>query len=90
MNLNHGHVSVYIPKYERNFVKVCFLFAEKKAKRLGEKSRFSMFLLKALKNHSNGMNREDKDLFEECAYELAKKEKPKASQFVDRFIDKRK
>lgn len=84
--LAHGNISIYIPKYQRNFLRILLKFIEKKAEKAEEHLNFSSFFLKCLKTYVNRMSKEDKDLFEECAYELAQKEKPQAAEFVDRFI----
>ena len=86
MNLDHGNISIYIPKFERNFVRILLKFIGKKAEESEERPNFSSFFLKCLKTYINQLSKEDKSLFEECAYELAQKEKPKAAQFVDQFI----
>jgi len=77
-----GSLSIYIPKYDRNFLKICELYS----KEIYKSTSFSGFILMCVKNYINNLSRKDKANFEEIAYKLAKKDKPKASEFVDRFI----
>ena len=81
-NQLYGRISVYVPKHERNFLKIC----EKYALEEFPDSSFSAFVIMCVKSFVNGLNREDKKKFESMAWELAKKEKPKTSDFVERFI----
>jgi len=77
-----GNMSVYIPKHERSFLNICFCYA----KEAFPDFSFSQFILMCIKNYINTMDRENKKVFEDQAYKLAQKEKPKATEYVDRFI----
>jgi len=78
----YKQLSIYVPKHQRNFVAICEEFV--KAKYPGES--LSAFILDCIRDKINTLSREDKKLFEEQAYKLAKKEKPSTSDFVDKFI----
>jgi len=78
----YRNLSIYVPKYEGNFMKVCEHFVKKEF----EDQSFSQFLLTCVKTYINGMPRELKKKFEACAYDLAKKDKPKSTEFVDKFM----
>jgi len=71
-----------VPKHQRNFIQICEEFV--KTKYPGES--LSAFIIDCVRDKINTLSREDKKLFEEQAYKLAKKEKPSTSDFVDKFI----
>jgi len=77
-----GNMSVYVPKHERNFLNICFNYV----KTAFPEFSFSQFILMCIKNYINTMDRENKKRFEDEAYKIAQKEKPKATEYVDRFI----
>tara|TARA_B100000287_G_C20364251_1_gene675078 strand:+ start:413 stop:685 length:273 start_codon:yes stop_codon:yes gene_type:complete len=78
----YSNLAIYIPKHESNFFKICKEFVKKKF----PGRSFSWFIIETMKNYVNSLPKNDKDLFESCAMEMAKKDKPKASSFVDKFI----
>ena len=81
-NSLYKQLSIYVPKHQRNFVAICEEFV--KAKYPDES--LSAFILDCVRDKINTLTREDKKLFEEQAYKLAKKEKPSTTDFVDKFI----
>tara|TARA_R100000008_G_C3585985_1_gene172323 strand:+ start:1834 stop:2121 length:288 start_codon:yes stop_codon:yes gene_type:complete len=81
-NSLYKQLSIYVPKHQRNFVQICEEFV--KVKYPGES--LSAFILECVRDKINTLSREDKKLFEEQAYKLAKKEKPTTTEFVDKFI----
>lgn len=81
-NSLYKQLSIYVPKHQRNFVQICEEFV--KAKYPDES--LSAFILDCVRDKINSLSREDKKLFEEQAYKLAKKDKPTTSDFVDKFI----
>lgn len=83
-NQLYGRISVYVPKHERNFLKICEKYAETEFPDYS----YSSFVIMCIKSFVNSLNREDKKRFEELAWQLAKKEKPTTSDFVERFINK--
>lgn len=78
----YKQISVYVPKYQRNFVRIC----EEYVKAKYPDSSFSNFILECVTDKINLLSREDKKIFESQAYRLAQKEKPTATEFVDKFI----
>ena len=78
----YKQLSIYVPKFQRNFIKICEQYVKAKY----PDSSFSSFILQAVSEHINKLSREDKKLFEEQAYKLAQKEKPTTTEFVDKFI----
>ena len=78
----YKQISVYVPKYQRNFIHICEEFTKEKY----PDSSFSSFILECVSEKINSLSREDKKLFEEQAYKLAQKEKPSTVDFVDKFI----
>ena len=78
----YKQLSIYVPKYQRNFIKIC----EEYVKAKYPESSFSSLILQCVTDHINKLSREDKKLFEEQAYKLAQKEKPTSTEFVDKFI----
>ncbi len=78
----YKQLSIYVPKFQRNFIKICEQYAKAKY----PDSSFSNFVIQAVSDHINKLSREDKKLFEEQAYKLAQKEKPTTTEFVDKFI----
>mgnify|MGYP005995269477 FL=1 len=81
-NSLYKQLSIYVPKHQRNFVQICEEFVKEKYP--GES--LSAFILDCVRDKINSLSREDKKLFEEQAYKLAKKDKPTTSDFVDKFI----
>jgi len=86
MNLDHGNISVYIPKKNKNFLKICMIYAEEEL----EITSFSSFIILCIKQFVNTMTKEQKSKFEAISQRLAKEEKPRASEFVDQYIRKNK
>ena len=78
----YKQISVYVPKYQRNFIKICEEYTKEKY----PDSSFSNFILNCVTQIINSLPREDKKLFEAQAYKLAKKDKPTTTAFVDKFI----
>jgi len=78
----YGNVSLYIPKHERNFMRICQAYAEKEY----PDTSWSQFVIMCIKTYINRLSREEKKAFEEQAWKLAQLEKPKTSEFVDKFI----
>jgi len=78
----YKQLSVYVPKYQRNFIHICEEFVKEKY----PGTAFSTFILECISERINSLSREDKKLFEEQAYKLAQKEKPTTTEFVDKFI----
>ena len=81
-NSLYKQLSIYVPKHQRNFVQICEEFVKEKY----PDESLSAFILDCVRDKINSLSREDKKLFEEQAYKLAKKEKPSTSDFVDKFI----
>jgi len=73
--------SIYIPKHERNFIKVCEAYAD----RMGFTS-WSGFLVHCVKYFINNLPRDQKKEFQDIAYEIAKKDRPEATDFVGRTM----
>ena len=78
----YSNLAVYIPKHESNFFKICKEFVKRKY----PGRSFSWFIINAMKDFINSLSKDYKQLFESCAQDIAKKEKPKAASFVDKFI----
>ena len=78
----YSNLAVYIPKHESNFFKICKEFCKRKF----PGRSFSWFIINAMKDYINSLSKNEKDLFEQCALDIAKKDKPKAASFVDKFI----
>ena len=78
----YKQLSIYVPKHQRNFVAICEEFIKIKY----PDESLSAFILDCIRDRINTLSREDKKLFEEQAYKLAKKEKPSTVDFVDKFI----
>ena len=83
-NKLYGNLSFYIPKHEKNFVRICDAFRQKEFPDMS----FSGFVLMCMKHYINSLDRQGKKNFEDAAYALVQKEKPKATEFVDKFISK--
>ena len=79
----YGNISVYIPKYDRNFIRICEKYAADKFPDVS----WSQFIIMCIKHYINGLPREEKQVFEKHAWDLAKLEKPKTTEFVDKFIN---
>ncbi|MAH06813.1 hypothetical protein CMI38_01020 [Candidatus Pacearchaeota archaeon] len=78
----YGNTSIYIPKYDRNFIKICEQYV---ANRFPDSS-WSQFVIMCIKHYINGLPKKEKESFESHAWKLAKLEKPKSTEFVDKFI----
>jgi len=76
------NLSLYVPKHDANFLNICREFVKLRY----PKKSLSWFFINAVKDKINLLPIEDKRTFEDCAYKLAKKEKPRAAKFVDKFI----
>ena len=75
-------ISLYVSKNMRNFIKICRVYVKK----YFPDERFSTFVIKCIRNYVNTLSKEERDNFEECALELAKKEQPKAADYASKFI----
>ena len=78
----YGNSSIYITKYDRNFIRICEQYAADKF----PDSSWSHFVIMCIKNYINGLPKKEKESFESHAWKLAKLEKPKSTEFVDKFI----
>ena len=52
----YKQLSIYVPKYQRNFIKIC----EEYVKAKYPESSFSSFILQCVTDHINKLSREDK------------------------------
>ncbi len=86
MRIDHGNVSLYVPKRTRNFIKVCMLYAEEEL----QITKFSSFVMMCIKHFVNSLDVEEKAKFENYTRQLAERDRPEASKFVDRFIEQNK
>ena len=82
MNLTRNNISIYIPRNVRNFVKICMVYAEEEL----DISSFSNFIILCMKEFVNKLPKEQRKKFEQIGRKIAKKEKPRAVEFVDKFI----
>jgi len=82
VKLTHGNISVYVPRKNMNFLKICIAYAEEE---LGITS-FSNFIILCIKDFVNRMNKDQKAKFEAIAQRIAKEEKPRATEYVDKFM----
>ncbi len=80
----YHNTSLYIPKEEAHFLKICRVFI----KEVFEDMSFSGFVLMCIKDYLNNMSLANRRKFEDCAYALSQKERPKIAAFVDKFIQK--
>lgn len=79
---SYGNTSIYIPKYDKNFMKICERYAAAKF----PDSSWSQFVINCIKHYINGLSKDEKVAFEDHAWALAQLEKPKSTEFVDKFI----
>ena len=86
MKIDHGNVSIYVPKRTRNFIKICMLYASEEL----EITKFSSFVMMCIRRFVNSLDGEERAKFESYAQQLAKQDRPRASKFVDDFIENNK
>ena len=79
-----SNFSVYVPKHERNFLKICRAYQ----KRTKDGENFSSFLLNIIKDFINQLPRDQHKIFEDCAQEISRTENKKERAFVSKFIKK--
>lgn len=77
------NLSIYVPKHMKNFIRICKAYQEKYFP--GQK--FSIFVMKCMRHYINTLPKKEKENFENCAWELAQKEKPKAADYASKFIN---
>ena len=78
-----GNFSVYVPKHERNFIKICRAYH----KEVNDGSNFSIFVLRCIKNFVITLSKEQQKVFNSCHEKLSIEERPEAREFVDKFME---
>jgi len=80
----YKQISVYIPKHDKHFIQIVEAFIKQEYPELS----MSNYIIMCIKDNINALTREQKKRFEKLSEEIAQRNSPKTSAFVDKFIGK--